>query len=125
MKCAIMQPTYLPWIGYFVLINSVDNFVFYDDAQYSKGSWHNRNKIIFNNEIKWLTVPVLKPKLKQSINSIIIDFSKKWQKKQLSLITHSYKHCNFFKDLKIILDFLKEEKNKNLSELNICLIKLI
>ena len=50
MKCAIMQPTYFPWAGYFHLIAESDKFVFLNDAQYVKGSWHSRNFIIVNNE---------------------------------------------------------------------------
>jgi len=50
MKVAIMQPYYLPYIGYFQLINAVDMFVIYDDVQYIKGGWINRNNIIINNE---------------------------------------------------------------------------
>ena len=46
MKCAIMQPHYFPWSGYFNLISKVDNFVFLDDAQFSKDSWQVRNKIL-------------------------------------------------------------------------------
>ena len=52
MKCSIMQPTYLPWSGYFNLIYNTDIFIFLDDAQYSKGSWHNRNLIINNSKKK-------------------------------------------------------------------------
>ncbi|WP_370302900.1 WbqC family protein, partial [Rheinheimera baltica] len=54
MKCAIMQPTFLPWSGYFNLMASVDVFVFLDDAQFQKGSWHNRNRIPLNGKPHWL-----------------------------------------------------------------------
>ena len=60
MKIAIMQPTFLPWIGYFKLISEVDTFIFFDDAQYSKSSWHNRNRILVKNHINWLTLPIKK-----------------------------------------------------------------
>ena len=60
MKCAIMQPTFFPWSGYFCLINEVDKFIFLDDAQFSKGSWHNRNKIFLANKVSWLTLPIKK-----------------------------------------------------------------
>ena len=46
MKCAIMQPHYFPWPGYFNLMSKVDKFIFLDDAQFSKNSWHNRNLIL-------------------------------------------------------------------------------
>ena len=58
-KVAIMQPTYLPWIGYFSLIKNVDTFVFLDSVQFAKRSWQQRNKIKTSDGTKWLTVPVL------------------------------------------------------------------
>jgi hypothetical protein len=62
MILGISQPTYLPWGGYFGLLNFVDEFVFLDDVQFSKRSWQQRNLIKVNNEKKFLTVPVLKKK---------------------------------------------------------------
>lgn len=58
-SAAIMQPTFLPWIGYFGLMASVDLFVFLDDVQFDKRSWQQRNRIKTANGIVWLTVPVL------------------------------------------------------------------
>jgi hypothetical protein len=54
----IMQPTYLPWIGYFDLLDQADVFVVFDDAQFSKQSWHQRNRIRTSQGLQWLTVPV-------------------------------------------------------------------
>ena len=59
MKVAIMQPTYLPWSGYFGLLNSVDLFVYLDSVQFDKRSWQQRNQIKSVNGPQWLTVPVL------------------------------------------------------------------
>ena len=68
-KIAIMQPTFLPWIGYFAMIDKVDEFVFFDHVQFEKRSWQQRNKIRTHNGEVWLSVPVLnKGKQKQSIN---------------------------------------------------------
>jgi hypothetical protein len=57
-RVVINQSAYLPWKGYFDLMRDADVFVFYDDAQFSSGSWRNRNKIKTNDGLKWLTVPV-------------------------------------------------------------------
>jgi len=57
-KIAILQSNYIPWKGYFDLINLVDEFVLYDDAQYTKNDWRNRNKIKTNKGLQWLTIPV-------------------------------------------------------------------
>ncbi len=57
-RVAILQSNYIPWKGYFDIINSVDEFILYDDAQYTKGDWRNRNKIKTTNGLRWLTIPV-------------------------------------------------------------------
>lgn len=58
MKCAIHQPNYIPWLGYFKKMAMSDVFVFLDDVEYSKNSFINRNKIMIQDEARWLTVPV-------------------------------------------------------------------
>ncbi len=58
-RAAIMQPTFLPWCGYFALMDAVDLFVFLDDVQFDKRSWQQRNRIKTPNGVIWLTVPVL------------------------------------------------------------------
>ncbi len=58
-RIAILQSNYIPWKGYFDLINMVDEFVLFDDMQYTKRDWRNRNKIKTANGSEWLTVPVL------------------------------------------------------------------
>ena len=54
-----LQPSFLPWRGYFDLIKKSDKFIFYDHVQYDKNGWRNRNRIIINNKIKWLTIPII------------------------------------------------------------------
>ena len=68
MIAAIMQPYFFPYIGYFQLMRAVDTFVFYDDAQYMKGGWINRNRILHNGEPAWLTLPVRRASLTLAIN---------------------------------------------------------
>ena len=58
MRCAIVQPSYLPWRGYFHMIEKADVFVFYDDVQYDKHGWRNRNRIKTAAGTRWATVPV-------------------------------------------------------------------
>lgn len=59
MRCVILQPSFVPWRGFFRLIAKADRFVFYDDVQYDKHGWRNRNRVVENAELKWLTIPVL------------------------------------------------------------------
>ena len=68
MIAAIMQPYFFPYIGYFQLMKAVDVFVFYDDAQYMKGGWINRNRILVNGEPFWLTLPARGAQLTLPIN---------------------------------------------------------
>ena len=58
MKVAIMQPYFFPYIGYYQLINATDTFVIYDNIQYIKGGWINRNRLLINNKIQTFTVPI-------------------------------------------------------------------
>ncbi|WKL03999.1 WbqC family protein [Paenibacillus amylolyticus] len=57
-KVAVLQSNYLPWKGYFDIINDVDTFIFYDDVQYTKNDWRNRNKVKSTTGAQWLTIPV-------------------------------------------------------------------
>ena len=72
MRIAISQPYFFPYLGYFKLIKSVDKFVFFDDVQYIRRGWVNRNKIRHDDSI-WLTVPVKKSSRNSLINEILID----------------------------------------------------
>jgi len=75
MRVAISQPCFLPYKGYFELINSVDVFVFYDDVEFSRQSWQQRNKVKWGFHDHWLTVPV-KRKYKQLIKDVKISKGK-------------------------------------------------
>ena len=125
MKCAIMQPQYFPWPGYFNLIYKCDQFVFLDDAQYSKGSWHSKNFIITNKEKYLIKVPTIKSPLSTKINEKTIDEKKNWKVKQVKTIHQSYSNHLFINDLNELLDFFIKLKSNNLSELNIKLIEFI
>ena len=60
MKAVVLQSNYLPWKGYFDLIHDADVFVFYDEVQYTKNDWRNRNRIYSKNGLQWLTIPIAK-----------------------------------------------------------------
>ncbi|MFA6208470.1 MAG: WbqC family protein [Candidatus Obscuribacterales bacterium] len=92
----IVQSNYIPWKGYFDLINSSDQFVIYDEVQYTKRDWRNRNKIKSESGVMWLTVPVeVKGKYFQKISETkIADHS--WAKSHWSSITHSYARAPYF-----------------------------
>lgn len=125
MKCAIMQPTYFPWAGYFNLISKSEIFVFLNDAQYSKGSWHSRNIIIVNNNKYTLTVPTIKSPLSTSIVNKLVDNSINWQKKHAKMIMQAYSKHPFVEDLHLLIDFFEKLNFQNLSELNTAIINFI
>ena len=96
MIAVIMQPTYLPWIGYFDLMDSADVFVFFDTVQFEKQSWQQRNRIrTGETESKWLTVPVIQG-LKQKICDVRIEASNPWRRKHWGTIYQHYKRTPYW-----------------------------
>ncbi len=91
-KVAIMQPYFLPYMGYFHLLNSVDEFVIYDNIQYTKKGWINRNRILVNGKDKLISLPLKKGS--DYLNVIDRKLSDNWdgeRSKLLNLIKSSYK----------------------------------
>ena len=70
MKLAVMQPYFLPYIGYFQLMNLVDTYIFYDDVNFIKNGWINRNRIIINKEVNYLTLSLEGASSNKKINEI-------------------------------------------------------
>ena len=92
MNIAATQPTFLPYPGYFSLMDIVDELVIMDNIQFDSRSWQQRNYILFNNEKTLLTIPVLKKnKSHQKISEVCIDKSKNYINKHLSTIEQAYK----------------------------------
>lgn len=92
MRVAIMQPTYLPWLGYFDLMDQVDTFVLLDVVQFSYQSWQHRNRIPINGEMRWLTVPVLHAgRFGQQIRDVEVAPSPKFPAAHVNLLTESFR----------------------------------
>ena len=105
-KVAIVQSNYLPWKGYFDLINSVNEFILYDDMQYTKRDWRNRNKIKTPKGLMWLTIPVqVKGKYYQKIKETVIT-DRKWNQNHWQSITHNYFKAKYFHEYKEIFEEL-------------------
>ena len=105
-KIAILQSNYIPWKGYFDLINMVDEFILYDDMQYTRRDWRNRNKIKTPQGLQWLTIPVeIKGKFFQKIKDTRIT-DKKWNIKHWRTISQNYSKAKYFKDYKDIFEEL-------------------
>lgn len=97
-KVAITQSNYIPWKGYFDTIQLVDEFILYDDMQYTKRDWRNRNKIKTQQGLKWLSIPVeVKGKYHQSIRDTKIS-DKNWNINHWKTLKMNYAKTSFFND---------------------------
>ena len=121
-----MQPTYLPWAGYFGLISSVDIFVILDSVQFSKRSWQQRNKIKTQEGPIWLTVPVItKGKRDQKIYETKINKENCFQEKHIKSLEFNYKKSDFYMDESDQLFSYIRRDTENLADLNIEIIKYL
>ncbi|MBK8551403.1 MAG: WbqC family protein [Ignavibacteria bacterium] len=125
-KIIITQSNYIPWKGYFDSINMVDEFILYDDMQYTRRDWRNRNQIKTRDGVKWLTVPVeVKGKYFQKINETRIS-EPDWGEKHWSTIKHNYSKAKYFSEYKNIFEELYlNDKEEFLSIVNFKFISAV
>jgi len=116
-KIAILQSNYIPWKGYFDMIASVDEFILYDDMQFTKNDWRNRNKIKTPNGLQWITVPVGQD-IRRRICDVRIE-SHAWQSKHWKSIVANYSRSKFFDEISHwLMPLFMEEEHYNLSDMN-------
>jgi hypothetical protein len=118
-KIAIVQSNYIPWKGYFDLINSVDEFILFDDMQYTRRDWRNRNKIKTAHGLMWLTIPVeVNGKYFQKIRETVVD-DPEWNLKHWQSIVHNYSKAKYFHALREqFQDLYLTSNEKSLSQIN-------
>ena len=117
-QVAIIQSCYIPWKGYFDIMNDVDIFIFLDDTQYTTRDWRNRNRIkMRNGESRWMSLPVLGGR-NQLICEARLDNSQSWRKTHLATLRHSYGKTPYFELYFPTLEKIFEEPNLYLSEFN-------
>ena len=125
-SCAILQPHYLPWVGYFEMIDRVDVFVFLDDVQFIKREWKNRNRIRKTHnhaEGKWLSVPVNRADQHGLLTEAHLFTGEDWAAGHLNAIRDTYGRSPFFADVfPLLKTALRGVRDTVLSELNIGLI---
>lgn len=123
-KIAIIQSNYIPWKGYFDIIAAVDEFIIYDDVQFTKNDWRNRNQIKTPNGLQWLSIPV-----GQNINRRIRDVQlsdTSWQEKHWKTLISNYSRAKHFDEVALWLEPIYSKKfHNNLSDLNRELIEAI
>ena len=119
-KVAVLQSNYIPWKGYFDIINLVDEFILYDDMQYTRRDWRNRNKIMTRNGLIWLSIPVeVKGKFFQKINETkVVD--NQWAEGHWKSVELNYKKATYFKEYSEIIKnaYDKCKKEEYLSKIN-------
>jgi hypothetical protein len=121
MNVVILQPSYIPWRGYFDQIRRADLFIFYDDVQYDKNGWRNRNQIKTTQGKQWVTIPVHTKGVTKGIPimDVRIDWSKPWPKKHYNAFTYAYAKAPFFGSYKPWLESIYERRDEFLADFTI------
>lgn len=123
-RVAILQSNYLPWKGYFDIVNMVDEFIFHDDLQFTKNDWRNRNRIKTPRGPQWITIPCGSNE-RRLICEVTLD-DPGWQKKHWNAIQEHYRKAEHFEAYRPFFeDFYLNRKWGSLSELNQYLVRNI
>jgi hypothetical protein len=118
-KVAIVQSNYIPWKGYFDLIAAVDEFILFDDMQYTRRDWRNRNQIKTPQGLHWLTVPVqVKGRYDQKIRDTEIE-GMDWTSLHWKTLTQNYRRAPHFNEVAALIEpIYLEEIHTHISQLN-------
>jgi hypothetical protein len=128
MKCVILQPSYIPWRGYFHQVREADVFVFYDDVQYDAHGWRNRNRIKSANGSIWLTIPVLQKGARSQsipIRDIEISWSRDWARKHWTTLCQSYRAAPHFERYAPLLESFYSSRPRRLAEFDVALTRAL
>lgn len=125
-RVAVVQSNYIPWKGYFDLIAAVDEFILYDDMQYTRRDWRNRNQIKTPQGLIWLTVPVkTKGNYHQSVREVEID-GQEWAKAHWKSIVLNYRKAPYFDEVASLIEpVFQREDHRFLSQLNRELLQIV
>lgn len=116
----VEQPNYVPWLGYFDLLDRADVWVWYDDVQYTKRDWRNRNRVAGDGDPVWLTIPVqAQAHRDKTIAEMEIDHRQLWARKHLATLRHFYGRAPFFEPVFEIVRRHLEEPPEKLADLTI------
>jgi hypothetical protein len=125
-KIAVMQPYFLPYLGYFQLINLVDEFVVYDNIKFTKGGWFHRNRILENSTPKYLTLPLKKDSDYLDVNyRFLAEDFEMHKKKILARIQHSYQKAPYYDKVFPVIEEILCYNSNNLFEFTFNSIKTI
>lgn len=121
MKLVVLQPGYLPWLGFFDQMHWADIFVVYDDVQYTKNDWRNRNRIKGTNGPQWLTVPV-HFHLGNLIKDVALHQDKRWVESHVKSLQFAYAKGKYFDDYFPQIKKLIKAPHERLIDLDMTLI---
>ncbi len=122
MTLAIMQPYFLPYIGYFQLLNAVDKFVLYDDVNFINRGWVNRNQMLVNGKAHLFTIPLENASQNKLIHEIPISPQQAWRNKFLKTVAQSYQKAPYFTAVYPMLEEILFSESADISEL--CFVSL-
>ncbi|MDP3009539.1 MAG: WbqC family protein [Methylococcales bacterium] len=125
-KIAILQSNYIPWKGYFDMIAAVDEFILYDDVQFTKNDWRNRNKIKTPSGVQWLSIPVRQERLDQKISETKVS-DRRWADKHWKTIKQNYSRAEGFSTYSSIIaeTYQQASELEFLSDINLLFIRTI
>ncbi len=116
MKLAIMQPYFFPYLGYWQLVNLADSFVVYDDVNYIKNGWINRNRLLINGKPNYFTIPLSDASPFKKIHEIEMQPSRRWREKLLKTVENTYRKSPHFTDVFTVFSEIIRFQTDNLSE---------
>lgn len=127
MKVAVMQPYFMPYIGYFQMIKSVDTFIFYDDVNFIKQGWINRNRILLNNKDFLFTIPLHNATSFSLIKDTLLNekFYPIWKVKFLQSIAQNYKKAPHYEVVYSLISTVLNTNCQSISELAIESVKMV
>ncbi|MBU3127163.1 WbqC family protein [Clostridium tagluense] len=115
MKLGIMQPYFFPYIGYWQLMNAVDKYVIYDDVNFIKGGWINRNQILMNGEGKMINMQMYNASPNMLINEVGVLGNPSYNKKLLRTIESCYKKAPQYANAFPVIESIINQDEKNLA----------
>lgn len=123
---SIMQPYFLPYLGYFQLIAASDVFVSYDDVDYIKGGWINRNRWSLGGAVSFFNIPLVAASSSKKINDISISNADvRWRSKLLKSYSLNYSKCHFYDEGLTIFQEILDLKDRNIGDFNTSSLKIV
>ncbi len=116
MKVGIMQPYFLPYIGYWQLMNAVDKYVIYDDVNFIKGGWINRNRILVNGQPHYFNVPMLGASPNKLINEVQVNNDPHLQRKNLCILKNAYSKAPYFSEVYPLVEQILGFQAENIAQ---------